>query len=125
MLFNVAQARSHILRDEPAAFGALQIVLAVLKVCLVSLEEVPKHGSFRDTVGSSEKSPETLAGFWNRSLFVWLNKTFFIGFRNIISVDSLPPLDFSTDELSTWFQNDWRQGKVHLRMANVMDIDKV
>jgi hypothetical protein len=41
---------------------------------------------------------------------VWVNTVLRIGFRHIISVDTLPPLDFLTEELSSKFQRIWRPG---------------
>ncbi|KAI1878317.1 uncharacterized protein JN550_000499 [Neoarthrinium moseri] len=117
MLFNVARARSYINRGGLDSFGALQVVIAVLKLALVSLEEVPKQSLFQPGYGRSSIGPETRGGFWNRSLFVWVNSTLLIGFRNAISVDELPEigLEFSTERLSNRFQRRWEEADKSLR----------
>lgn len=112
MLFNVARARSYISRGGLDSFGALQVAIAIAKLALVALEEVPKQSPFRSEHGRSSIGPETRGGFWNRSLFVWVNNTLLIGFRNAISVDELPEMgpEFSTERLSSQFQEKWETG---------------
>jgi hypothetical protein len=112
MLFNVARARSYISRGGLDSFGALQVVIAITKLALVALEEVSKQSLFQSEHGRSSLGPETRGGFWNRSLFVWLNSTMLIGFRNAISIEELPEigLEFSTERLSIQFQKIWEAG---------------
>lgn len=112
MLFNVARARSYIARGGLESFGAMQIVIAILKLVLVALEEVSKQSLFQSEHSRTSIGPETRGGFWNRSLFMWVNQTLLIGFRNNISVDELPEigLEFSTERLSTEFQERWTAG---------------
>jgi hypothetical protein len=111
-LFNVARARSYISRGGLGSFGALQIAIAIIKLVLVALEEVSKQSLFQPEQDRSPIGPETRGGFWNRSLFVWVNNTLLIGFKTAISVDELPEigLEFSTDRLSIQFQKRWEAG---------------
>lgn len=113
MLFNVARARSYISRGGLDAFGGLQVTVATLKLALVALEEVSKKSLFQNEPGRRSIGPETSGGFWNRLLFVWVNETLLIGFRNVISVEKLPEigLEFSPERLSTKFQNKWKAGQ--------------
>jgi ATP-binding cassette, subfamily C (CFTR/MRP), member 1 len=112
MLFNVARARSYISRGGLDSFGALQIAIAVIKLALVALEEVSKQSLFQSEHGRSSIGPETRGGFWNRSLFVWVNNNLLIGFRNAIKVEDLPEIgpEFSTERLSAQFQKKWAAG---------------
>lgn len=114
MLFNVARARSYISRGGLDTFGALQVVIAVLKFVLISLEELSKHGLFQSRVGRNSIGPEMRGGFWNRSLFVWVNNTLLIGFKNVIGVKDLPEigLEFSTERLSVKFEKPWKSGSL-------------
>lgn len=114
MIFNVARARSYISRSGLDAFGVLQVSLATLKLALVSLEEVSKTSLFQNESGRSSIGSETSGGFWNRLLFVWVNETLLIGFRNVISVEKLPEigLEFSPERLSTKFQRRWKAGQL-------------
>jgi hypothetical protein len=111
-LFNIARARSYISRGGLDTFGALQVTIAVLKLALVSLEEVSKQSLLQPQHGPS-MGPETRGGFWNRLLFVWVNNTLFIGFRKAISVEELPDigLEFSPERLSAKFQRKWKAGQ--------------
>lgn len=114
MLFNVARARSYISRGRLDTFGALQVAIAILKLALISLEELSKQSLFRPGDGRSSIGPEMRGGFWNRSLFVWVNNTLLIGFRNVITVKELPEigLEFSTERLSAKFQKTWKAGSL-------------
>ncbi|KAH6657974.1 putative ABC multidrug transporter [Truncatella angustata] len=116
-LFNVARARSYISRGGLGSFGALQIAIAIIKLVLVALEEVSKQSLFQPEQDRSPIGPETRGGFWNRSLFVWVNNTLLIGFKTAISVDELPEigLEFSTDRLSIQFQKRWEAVNKSLR----------
>jgi len=112
MLFNITRARSYISRGGLDSFGAFQTVIAIFKLGLVALEEVSKQSLLQPELGRSSVGPETKGGFWSRSLFIWVNSTLLIGFRNAISVEDLPEigLEFSTERLSTQFQKKWAAG---------------
>jgi len=112
MLFNVARARSYFNRGGLESFGTLQVAIAALKLVLVALEEVSKQSLFQSEHDRSSIGPETSGGFWNRSLFVWVNNTLLIGFKNAICVEELPEIgiEFSTEGLSAKFQKRWNAG---------------
>lgn len=40
-----------------------------------------------------DASVEETAGFWNRSMFVWLNRLFFKGFKTVLTVDTMTEID--------------------------------
>ncbi|OAQ98802.1 hypothetical protein LLEC1_03870 [Akanthomyces lecanii] len=87
----------------------LQIAVPVLKFVLLGLEEVSKRSliraqNVRDSLGS-----EGLAGFWNKSLLIWLNPLLLFGFRHNITDDSLPALasQFASDILYREFERKW------------------
>ncbi|OAA57153.1 ABC transporter, transmembrane domain, type 1 [Cordyceps fumosorosea ARSEF 2679] len=93
MLFDVVMTRSYFRRAGLGAVGALQIVVIAAKFFLVVFEEFPKHGSFRSESLRCSASKETVAGFWNRAVFGWLNSLLIFGFRNSWKLDNLPPID--------------------------------
>lgn len=87
----------------------LQIAVPVLKFVLLSLEEISKRSlikaqNVRDSLGS-----EGLAGFWNKSLLIWLNPLLLFGFRHNITDGSLPTLasQFASDILYHEFECKW------------------
>lgn len=108
-----AKARSYLLRSGLDGIGAIQVAVAVVKFILLVLEERPKklglqNKNLRDFFGK-----EALSGFWSRSLFLWLNDVFLIGFRRIITLQDLGNLgpEFSTADLSNKFGVIWNKGK--------------
>lgn len=93
--------------------GILCAVGAAAKLILAVLEEVPKSSpmggqELRNSVGS-----ESLSGFWNRSLFIWLNSTLSFGFRNVLNVCDLENLgpDLSAAKLHAQFRAAWKDSK--------------
>lgn len=108
LLFDIARARSFSLRggEGSVAVTAAYGSLSALKLAIIALTEVPKHyqSTTRQALGK-----EATSGFWNRTLFIWINSTLFFGFRNRFSVDDLPNLgpDFDSDALASAFEPNW------------------
>lgn len=105
------KARSYLLRVGLDNVGAAQIVVVAAKFALLLLEEVPKTpilANFGKFVGK-----EALSGFWSRSLFLWLNEIFVVGFRQNLTVEELGNLEpqFSTELLASQFKEAWDNSK--------------
>lgn len=113
MLFNIVRARSYLSRGRLDVFGALQVAIAILKFVLISLEELSKQSLFQPEHHWTSIGAEMRAGFWNRSLFVWVNKILLVGFKDVINVKDLPEieLEFSAERLCDKFQNKWQAGQ--------------
>ena len=113
VLFDIAKIRSYLCRTNMQAFAGLAIASALLKCILLALLEIPKKKYIADVELKKTVGPETLSGFWNRSFFVWLNRTLLFGFRNIITVEDLEPLgpEFSSKKLSEKLESRWAQSK--------------
>lgn len=62
-----------------------------VKLAIFSLELLDKGGILEDKWKTT--SPEALAGIYSRALFSWLNPLFLKGFRQILTVESLPEPD--------------------------------
>lgn len=112
MLFDVAITRTYFNRHGLATLGKVHAPIPVVKVALVVLEEVSKRSLIRAETLRASLGHETLAGFWNRSTFFWVNATLLIGFRSDITQDSLGNLDpqFDSDKLQTDFRRIWDTG---------------
>lgn len=124
LFFDATMARSYFRRDTlGVAIAALQVCVVILKAILIVLEELSKRGLYLATDLQSTVSPETAAGFWNRSLFVWLNPLLFFGWRDNFTLDNLPNIgdDFESQRLFDLFSPQWTKGKSPLSAAALSD----
>ena len=106
-LLDAARARSYFLRKDTGLYtvACLTTAVAGTKLVLLIAEELPK----RYQIPQEKVGPDTKRGFWARTFLVWMNSTFFIGFRNILSVENLPNLGekFSSAKLAAAFEPRW------------------
>lgn len=111
------RARSYLLREGLDAIGAIQVVVTVAKFVLLILEEIPKTASLKDVNLFKFFGKEAFSGFWSRSLILWINETFILGFNNILTLNDLGNLgpEFSTERLVRTFEGIWQSGKYYLR----------
>ena len=111
MLLDVAKARSYFLREELGSIGGLATVAAFLKLFIILLEEVPKS-RWIDRRRFPFLSSETVSGFWNRSLFLWLNSTLVVGFKRVLTVSDLPDISpkFNSEVFHAAFDDHWQKG---------------
>lgn len=113
VLLDTTKARSCFSRGGSLnVIAALLAASAALKGIIVLLEETTKRANIVDDK-QRQYGSESTSGFWNRSLFVWLNKTLLLGYQNVLKVDDLETLDpeFSASNLSSRFANFWAKGK--------------
>lgn len=91
LLFDVARARTLWwiagCRAPAAVFSASCAVKAVILV----LEATEKRSLLKEPYKT--RADEALSGVYNRSLFWWLNRLLYRGFKTILTVDTLTPLD--------------------------------
>lgn len=90
----------------------MQVCVVLLKLLLVILEEVPKRSLYRSSYLQSTVSSERASGFWNRSLFIWLNPLLVFGWFNNFTQDNLPAIgdEFASEKLFDHFQPYWGKG---------------
>jgi hypothetical protein len=113
LLFDIVKVRSYFLRDGMVSLAGLAITVLVLKLALVSLEEISKsHLVDKDRL-QKPLSRESVSGFWNRAFFLWLNSTLLLGFRKILKVEDLPILgpEFNNEVLHNRFRSHWDMGE--------------
>lgn len=108
VLFDVIKSRSYFLRPGYNVFGYVSVASGAVKLVLLALEEIPKTSRFHATVGAEAKS-----GYWNRALFIWLNKTLLRGFRKVLAVDDLENLgvEFASEHLVSVFLQQWSKSE--------------
>lgn len=113
VIFDATKARSYFSRGSDLdIIGSLVVAAAALKAVIALLEELPK----RDHIRALEQPPhnlETTSGFWSRALFIWVNKIFLAGYRNILDIKDLEPLgpEFSAARLGNIFDPVWTKSK--------------
>lgn len=112
LLFDIAKIRSYFIRDGMEPIAGLAIAALILKFAIVVLEEVSKRHLVNNQRLQTPLSKESVSGFWNRSLFIWLNSTMRIGFKNILKIESLPLLgpEFDSEVLHSRFRKHWTPG---------------
>lgn len=108
LILNIAKARSYFLRSGLDGLGRLTAVIAGLEFILLLLQEISKRRLVRVDF-TAALGRETLSGFWNRRLFLWINSTLLLGFRSILTVDDLPGLgpEFDSATLHARFLKQW------------------
>lgn len=115
LLFDIATARSLLIRHDKD-LRLLAVVIAVAgsqKLVLIILNEISKAGDIEDAALRASLGKESISGFWNRSLFLWLNPILAFGFRSTLSVEQLENLgpEFSSRQLLDTFNSRWEQSK--------------
>ncbi|KAK3181198.1 hypothetical protein K4F52_007473 [Lecanicillium sp. MT-2017a] len=87
-----------------AAGGSLSLVLLLFIEHEISKRHLIRDEALRINLGS-----EPASGFWNRSMFVWINSTLLLGFRQALKVEDLPALDpdFKSKTVFAAFKHQW------------------
>lgn len=106
---DATRARSYFLREDLLELGILTTIVTALKVVILVLEECPKDSYIRDDDLRRRVGRESTSGFWSRTLFLWLNKTFMAGYNKILGVDNLDNLgpEFASETLALTLSNNW------------------
>lgn len=116
VILDGVKTRSYFLRPHlpgMVTIGALCAASAAAKLSLAMLEEVPKRSHLGKNHLRNAVGGESLSGFWSRSLFIWLNSTFLLGFRSLLDVrdpENLGP-DLDADRLYAQFRQVWDKSK--------------
>jgi ATP-binding cassette subfamily C (CFTR/MRP) protein 1 len=108
ILLDITQTRTSWLASvsfDEITFSRLFTTTVVVKALLIILESQHKTRWLRwDT---KEHSPEETSGLYSLGAFAWLNKLFMMGYRRILTLDDLYPLDqaMASDVLQTKLAN--------------------
>jgi len=121
VILGVARVRTlWLLPLDQGSLRAVVILSAAqaLSAVTLALESLESGGGTKASNSTSDHkvgSPEQYSSLWSRATFVWLLSTFWTGYRKVISLDDLPPLDtrLKSDEMCreltlTWARYDHR-----------------
>lgn len=90
-LLDVARARTLFFIPLDQEVARVNLACFCVKLLILLLEMIEKRRFLLPHHYTA--SPEATSGIYNRALFVWLHSLFFKGFRTILTVDILTPLD--------------------------------
>lgn len=96
LLFDVVQIRTFWLAStthDEAAITQLMTAALVLKTVISFLES--QHKTRWLQIDHKIQSPEETTGIYGLGAYVWLNRLFFTGWRKVITINDLFPLDSS------------------------------
>lgn len=109
-LLDLASSRTVFFIPGYHVVARIHLASYFVKLVLLAAEVTEKRKllflPWRDT------SPEAAASFYNRVLFVWLNQLFLKGYRTLLTVNTLTPLDQDILDASqpTELQERWGKG---------------
>mgnify|MGYP005989218641 CR=1 FL=1 len=114
ILFDITKSRTNFVRTGLVGIGASCAASCGLKALLIALGEVSKRSLIRDQNVRKTANDETVAGFWNRALFLWLNGMLKTGYKRILRMDDLPTLDpqLHSKALFERARACWKRGKI-------------
>lgn len=118
-LCDIIKSRSYFLRPGLNNIAVLTILASTLKLFTLGLDEISKSSLIADPETRQDAGPEATSGFLSRTLFVWINRLFLFGFKNILRLDSLDGLGpaFRSQYLSDHLNIFWNASKFQLRMC--------
>jgi ATP-binding cassette subfamily C (CFTR/MRP) protein 1 len=125
LLFDIPQARTLYLRNDNLVIAVIFTLTMFGKVLVLVLESREKTKALKEPY--SKFPPEATRGIVNRSLLWWLNPLFVTGFRKLLTLDDLFPVDpaLSSRMLRENLQKIWdnrcklSQVVVSLQIANL------
>jgi hypothetical protein len=109
LLFDAVQVRTYWLRPDLKVIASVFSATFAFKAVLVVLEELPKK--LIDWEKTSSR--ETRAGIVSRSIFWWINSFLLVGFRTVVDVGHIGPIDQEMDSRKLLFklQEKWDKGQ--------------
>ena len=112
-LLDIAKAYSCFKRPELFEAGCVYVSIVGLQICLLLSQEISKRRLIDPERLDVPLGSEAISGFWNRSLFLWINSTLLLGFRKILAVEDLPLInpEFNSARLLRKFDSKWKRGK--------------
>ncbi|OBS23407.1 hypothetical protein FPOA_03955 [Fusarium poae] len=109
LLFDIVQARTAwLLISGSSQQARLFTASVVVKAVILCLETIPKTRWIH--WNAEEHSPEESSGVFSVGVFAWLNQLFIRGYRGVLKIEDLYPLDESmaSDRLQNRFARNLR-----------------
>jgi len=110
ILLDIPQFRTLLLRRDPhfRPLASVFCLSVVAKLCLLVLEETPKVPTSDESW--KKAAPEGVGGVVNRSIFWWINDLMMRGYRRLIGLADLDPLQnkFDSSSLLARIDERWR-----------------
>ena len=95
LLLDIAQTRTWWLvagsKSSRASFASVLTAVAATKVVIILMEALPKSRWMG--WNAKDHSPEETTGVWGLSVYSWLNRLFGQGYREVLAISNLYPLD--------------------------------
>ncbi|KAK3191252.1 hypothetical protein K4F52_002842 [Lecanicillium sp. MT-2017a] len=107
IVFDIAKANSYLDQPDFLAASRLSTAVYLFKSLLLLSEEIAKALAVRSLQPKSRRRER----FWTRNLFLWLNATLVIGFRNVLHVNDLLDMGpkFNSELQYERFKPIWEQ----------------
>lgn len=93
--------------------GSIVAAIVAFKVALLILEEISKRKLLIDGELEKETGREAVSGFWGRAFYLWLNTTFWKGYKSLLTIQDLDRLDLDLKAKGLYekFQHHWEACK--------------
>ena len=91
LVLDVARVRTLYLLPQLHSISRIFVASFFIKLVVWGLELTEKRRLLRSKWKYA--APEATSGFINRAMFIWLNSVFSKGFRTLLTVNTLIPLD--------------------------------
>ena len=107
LLLDFAQVRSLWLRDNSSAVAAVFSGASAVKFAILVAEAIEKDGLLLSPF--ERHAPESMSGIYSQALFWWLNPLFLLGYKAILSHESLLMTDNKLMSTPVYrkFQRHW------------------
>lgn len=107
MVFDAVRLRTMWLVQYSITIRAMFTTSLAIKAILLVLEAKEKRRYLNNT--DRKRSPEETSSVFSQSVFWWLNTLFLTGFRGVLSLDDLYPIDeeMSSEHLAESFARTW------------------
>ncbi|KAM3495136.1 hypothetical protein MY3957_001558 [Beauveria namnaoensis] len=121
VLLDIARVRTLWLIPNTSAASSVKTVALLLTASTLVLESTGKRASLRQPEKLAHSGPEPFIGFWSITGYVWVLGTLTRGYRNFLSVEDLPELDYriSADKLHHKLQSHLRNAHLFKKNAFV------
>lgn len=112
-MLDISRVRTLWLIPGSSAAASVKTAALIFTAAALVLESTGKRASLRQPEKLAHSGPEPFIGFWGLTGYVWVLGTLSRGYRNFLSVDDLPALDYriAADKLHQRLENQLKRGQ--------------